>query len=216
MVHAGCTFVTGIHPSRTWMSGSLESVRWDTCVHRLELGLYIRKSFGGMESETKLTPRENLYRRLSRYVDTCSTGHMSESRRTQPSGVAGELRMRWALGGRIQTNRRDRVHMRKGRQQTRTLIGHRFRAWAWGLLLLADCLTSQQHSSASKGRNWSDNCTCCHTEIEVADQICYLTQPQYTDTKPASPSAGAIKLETWQGSHWRLHFSSIWVTHGSM
>ena len=40
MVHAGCVFVTGIHLSRTWMSGSFESVRWNACVHRLDLGLY--------------------------------------------------------------------------------------------------------------------------------------------------------------------------------
>ena len=40
MVHAGCVFVAGIHLSRTWMSGSFESVWWNTCVHRLELGLY--------------------------------------------------------------------------------------------------------------------------------------------------------------------------------
>ena len=40
MVCAGCVFVAGIHPSRTWTSGSLESVRWNACVHRLDLGLY--------------------------------------------------------------------------------------------------------------------------------------------------------------------------------
>ena len=40
MVHTGCVFVAGIHPSRTWMSGSLESVWWNACVHRLDLGLY--------------------------------------------------------------------------------------------------------------------------------------------------------------------------------
>ena len=39
MVHAGCVFVAGIHPSRTWMSGSFESVQWNACVHRLDLGL---------------------------------------------------------------------------------------------------------------------------------------------------------------------------------
>ena len=32
--------VAGIHPSRTWTSGSFESVRWNACVHRLDLGLY--------------------------------------------------------------------------------------------------------------------------------------------------------------------------------
>ena len=40
MVRAGCAFVAGIHPSRTWTSGSFESVRWNACVHRLDLGLY--------------------------------------------------------------------------------------------------------------------------------------------------------------------------------
>ena len=33
-MHAGCVFVAGIHPSRTWMSGSFESMRWNECVHR--------------------------------------------------------------------------------------------------------------------------------------------------------------------------------------
>ena len=48
MVHAGCVFVTGIHPSRIWMSGSFESVRWNACVHRLDLGLYSHpKEFWG-------------------------------------------------------------------------------------------------------------------------------------------------------------------------
>ena len=41
--------------------------------------------------------------------------------------------------------------------------------------LFVGCLTSQQHASASQGRICSDNFTCCHTEIEVADQ----TYPSY-------------------------------------
>ena len=40
LVHAGCVFVAGIHQSRIWMSGSFESVWWNACVHRLDLGLY--------------------------------------------------------------------------------------------------------------------------------------------------------------------------------
>ena len=40
MVHTGCVFIAGIQPSKTWMSGSFESVRWNACVHRLDLGLY--------------------------------------------------------------------------------------------------------------------------------------------------------------------------------
>ena len=36
----GVFFVAGIHPSRTWTSGSFESVRWNAYMHRLDLGLY--------------------------------------------------------------------------------------------------------------------------------------------------------------------------------
>ena len=69
-------------------------------------------------------------------------------------------------------------------------------------ILLVGCLTSQQQASVSQGRICSDNCTCCHTEIEVADQTFYLTQSQYTDTGPTSPSADPITPGAWQGSHW--------------
>ena len=64
------------------------------------------------------------------------------------------------------------------------------------------CLTSQQHASVSQGRICEDNCTCCHTEIEVADQTFHLTQSQYTDTGPTSPSADPRTPGAWQGSHW--------------
>ena len=52
--------------------------------------------------------------------------------------------------------------------------------------------TSQQHASVSQGRICSDSFTCCHTEIEVADQTFFLTQAQYTDTGLTSPSADPI------------------------
>ena len=68
--------------------------------------------------------------------------------------------------------------------------------------LLVGYLTSQQQASVSQGRICSDNFTCCHTEIEVADQTFYLTQSQYTDTGPTSPSADPITPGAWQGSHW--------------
>ena len=43
------------------MSRSFESVQWNTCVHRLYLGLYSHaKDFYGMESEPISTPREAL------------------------------------------------------------------------------------------------------------------------------------------------------------
>ena len=72
--------------------------------------------------------------------------------------------------------------------------------------LLVGCLTSQQQASVSQGRICSDNFTCCHTEIEVADPTFYLTQSQYTDTGPTSPSADPITTGAWQGSHWSANF----------
>ena len=46
----------------------------------------------------------------------------------------------------------------------------------WTVCLLVGCLTSQQQASVSQGRICSDNFTCCHTKIEVADPTFYLTQ----------------------------------------
>ena len=42
--------------------------------------------------------------------------------------------------------------------------------------------------------------------MEVADQTFYLTQLQYTDTRPTSPSHGLIVPGTWQVSHWSASF----------
>ena len=61
-------------------------------------------------------------------------------------------------------------------------------------------------SGVSQGRICSDNCTCCHTEIEVADQTFHLTQSQYTDTGLTSPSTDPISPGAWQGSHWSTNF----------
>ena len=85
------------------------------------------------------------------------------------------------------------------------LVNHMLVA-QYGIVLLVGCLTSQQHASESQGRICSDNFTCCHTEIEVADPTFYLTQSQYTDTGPTSPSADPIMPGAWQGSHWSANF----------
>ena len=71
--------------------------------------------------------------------------------------------------------------------------------------LFVGSLTPEQHASVSQGRIRTDNCTCCHTEMEVADQTFYLTQSQYTDTGPTSPSADPITSGAWQGS------VSVWL-----
>ena len=60
--------------------------------------------------------------------------------------------------------------------------------------------------SVSRGRIYSDNCTRCHTEVETAVQTFYLTQSQYTDTGPTSPSADPITPGAWQGRHWSANF----------
>ena len=68
------------------------------------------------------------------------------------------------------------------------------------------CLTPQQHDRVSQGRICSDKFTCCHTEIEVADQTFYLTQSQYADTRPSSAIADPIRPGVWQSSHWSVNF----------
>ena len=78
--------------------------------------------------------------------------------------------------------------------------------------LLVGCLTSQQQAGVSQGRICSDNFTCCHTETEVADPTFYLTQSQYTDTGPTSPSADPITPGAWQGSHWSVNFEVTGMT----
>ena len=79
--------------------------------------------------------------------------------------------------------------------------------------LFVGCLTSQQQlASVSHGLICSHNLTCCHTEIEVADQTFYLTQSQYTDTGPTSPSADPISPGAWQGGHWSADFEVTGMT----
>ena len=53
---------------------------------------------------------------------------------------------------------------------------------------------------------------CYHTEKKVADQTFYLTQSQYTDTRPTSPSTDPIMAGAWQDRNWRANFSVIGMT----
>ena len=58
MVHDGYIFVADSHPSRTWMSGSVESVRRNAYVHWLDLGLYSHpKEFWGNEVRTHVNSK---------------------------------------------------------------------------------------------------------------------------------------------------------------
>ena len=66
--------------------------------------------------------------------------------------------------------------------------------------------------SVSQGRVCSYNFACCHAEIEVVYQTCYLTHSWYTDTGSTSPSADAITQGVWQGSHRSANFQVYGVT----
>ena len=77
---------------------------------------------------------------------------------------------------------------------------------------LVGCLTSQQHTTVSQRRICSDKFTCCHTEKELTYQIFYLTQSQYTDTGPSSPSADTNTRGVWQGSPWSVKFKITCMT----
>ena len=63
-------------------------------------------------------------------------------------------------------------------------------------------------------RDRSAHTMCYHTEIEVADQIFYPTQSQYTitDNGPASPSADPITPGALQGSQWSANFEVTGMT----
>ena len=67
----------------------------------------------------------------------------------------------------------------------------------WKTELFPSCFTSQRHAKCIH----SDNCTCCHTDREGADQTCNLTQSQYTNTGPDSPCIDRVTPDAWQGSH---------------
>ena len=71
---------------------------------------------------------------------------------------------------------------------------------AW-LLLLAACLTPQKLARLSQGWVCLDSCLCCHTETEVAGQICTFTQSQCTDTELTSASTYLTMSGARQGGH---------------
>ena len=71
------------------------------------------------------------------------------------------------------------------------------------------CSKSQQNAGVSQERSCSDKLTCCHTQIEVADENFCLSQSQYTDIGPTSLSADPIPTVAWLGSHWSANFKSL-------
>ena len=62
----------------------------------------------------------------------------------------------------------------------------------------------KEHASVSQERIY-------HTDTEAADQTFYLTQSQYTDTRPTIPSANPLTPDAWQSSHYPV----VWLTVGA-
>ena len=63
-------------------------------------------------------------------------------------------------------------------------------------VLFVGCLTSQQTCTCISG---TDPAQTIYTQIQVADETFHLTQSQYTDAGPTSPSADPITPGAWQG-----------------
>ena len=61
---------------------------------------------------------------------------------------------------------------------------------------------SKKQSDVFRGITAQTNCTCCHTETEVADQTFCLTKSLYTHTGPTSPRADPYNARRLVGSHW--------------
>ena len=81
---------------------------------------------------------------------------------------------------------------RKEKREVCLLVG-----WLLNVPATCECIS---------GTDLLGHFTCCHTEIEIADPTFYLTQSQYTNTGPTSPSADLITPGAWQGSHWSANF----------
>ena len=80
-------------------------------------------------------------------------------------------------------------------------------------VLFASCPSSIQ--SVSHRRICLHNYAWYHSEIEAAEQACYLTHSQCTDARPTSPSTDPMTQGVWQGSHKRtsLHSSQMPLPH---
>ena len=73
-------------------------------------------------------------------------------------------------------------------------------------------LISQQHTSIHQRHIRLDSCTCCHTEIETANQTCYLSQSQDTDTPSTSPRANSVTSVPGRVTHYSTDFLNTGIT----
>ena len=78
--------------------------------------------------------------------------------------------------------------------------------WTSGIRFACCLLNVPAACLCSSGQICSDNFMCCHTDRGVAVQTFHLTQSQYTDTEPTSPSTDPIEPGTW---HWPLEYQFL-------
>ena len=155
--------------------------------------------FGGMEFEPMLTPREKSPLPLNVPRGGSNPRHRGQWAQALPTELFRPPRQwlqNWLSSDYLACTWWYKTSTRTGSPGISTFC----------FVLFVGCLSSQQHASVSQGQICSDNFTCCHTEIEAADQTFHLTQSQYTDTGPTSPSADPITPGAWQGSHWSANF----------
>ena len=81
MVHVGCVIVAGIHPSRTKISESFMSVRWNAYVHRLDLGLYSHSCREGIHQAGVIPPAFFFFIFIDAICDQLST-HIPQAMHT--------------------------------------------------------------------------------------------------------------------------------------
>ena len=136
MVHAGCVFVAGIHPSRTGTSRSFESMRLNACVHRLDLGLYSHpKEFGGSGVRThvnskgkppstrKILPRGGWNPRRCIKQDS--------EPNTLPTSYSGPLKVEFDLGSAAHRGENDLPQSHGAGATCSRLTAESIR-WGWG------------------------------------------------------------------------------------
>ena len=159
---------------------------------------------GGMEFEPMLTPREKSpLPKMSPEEDRTRDAVDSEPKHYQLSysgpRMISILRKRTRIGRPSSTRS---VLWNQGTNES--VLTRRPRGGVVG----AGWLLNVPATTVPQGPTCSDNCTCCHAETQVADQTSRLTQSQYTDTGPASPSADPTWPGGRQGSHWSTQFLS--------
>ena len=138
------------------MSGSFEAVRWNACAHRPYFCLYSHQE--GVLAEQSQTPREK---------SPLPEAQRGLTRDTPSRRTASLTHYRLSYSGPRTEGLSTADQPQKEKSTAEALEFTHAHKPCW----LVACLTSQQHASVFQRWICSDNCTCCHTETEVAKSI---------------------------------------------